>query len=244
MLRVLGTIIGVILIVIVVGFVSGVAALLRTDWDGLRGPLQTAATAAAGRDVTIAGDIALHELRPLTMTVHDVRVANIDPGSRPDMARIDRLTVQVNTRPLLSGSVELTEVRVGGADILLERVGGQANWSFGQQGQAKGGMTVPPLRQVEVEDSQLTYQSAGGTAWDAQIATLRVTADSPTDPVSVALDGSIRDLPMTLDGTLGTLQALRANAADWPVDLTLSLGEARRTRTANAPAGAAGRPAE
>jgi uncharacterized protein involved in outer membrane biogenesis len=227
MLRVLGTIIGVILIVIVVAVVSGVAALLRTDWDGLRSPLQTAATAAAGRDVTIAGDIALHDLRPLTMTVHDVRVANIDAGSRPDMARIDRLTVQVKTRPLLSGSVELTEVRVGGADILLERAGGRANWSFGQKAQAKGGMTVPPLRQVAVDDSQLTYQSAGGTAWDARVTTLQLAAESPTDPLSVTLDGSIRDLPMTLDGTLGTLQGLRTNAADWPVDLTLSLGEAR-----------------
>lgn len=123
------------------------------DWNWLRGPLAAAASARLGRPVAIEGNLDVHpwSLRPRA-EIHGLRIGQ-PAWARGDMARVDRLALQVELPPLLLGRVVLPYVEIRRPDVTLLRLAdGRANWSFGS---GKAGAKLPAIRRFVIDEGRL-----------------------------------------------------------------------------------------
>ena len=146
---------------------AGIAffVLLETfDFDQYRPLIAAEVKAATGRDLEIAGKFHLALSLTPTVSVSDVRFANAPWGSRPDMARLDRLEAEIKLLPLLSGTLAVRQVRLIGADILLETdKAGLGNWLLRPAAAAPpssaGAADAPPtIDRLSIENSVLTFR--------------------------------------------------------------------------------------
>ena len=84
-----------------------IAVLMFLDLSFLSGRLESAAAGAFGRRVNIEGLIRLKPSLWPVFVAEKVRIGNPVWASRPDLARVGRLEVQVALLPLFSGELEL-----------------------------------------------------------------------------------------------------------------------------------------
>ena len=126
----------------VIGLVIIVAGILLAtfDADSLKPRIVAAVKQQTGRDLALQGPIRLGlSLRP-TLTIQGVAFANPPGFSRPEMATLDRLDLQLSLIPLLSHQIEIDRLVLVKPDILLETdAKGRHNWQFAPETAA----TVP-----------------------------------------------------------------------------------------------------
>ncbi len=83
-----------------------------------------------GRALSLRGPLHVDWSPWPTLRASDVRLANLPGGSRPDMARAERIEAQISLPALLLGRIEVTRLTLIGPNILFEQVGGLPNWVF------------------------------------------------------------------------------------------------------------------
>src|SRR5262249_51653394 len=121
---------GLVALIVLAG-IAVFVLLETTDFDSYKPLIAAEVKAATGRDLEIAGKFYLALSLTPTLSVSDVRFANAPGGSRRDMARLARLEAATKLLPLLSGTLAIRQVRLIGADILLETdKAGLGNWLF------------------------------------------------------------------------------------------------------------------
>ena len=130
-------------------------ALAVFDPNAEKPRIQAAVQAATGRALALDGPIGVKFSLVPTLTLDGVALANMPGGSRPQMATVRRVELELALLPLLSRRVEVRRLLLVGPDILLETdAGGQANWLFGQPA-APDAAPAPGARPAE------TAQRAG-----------------------------------------------------------------------------------
>lgn len=218
-----------LLVLLVAGVATAVALLF--DGEALKPRAIEAVRRATGRELTIAGPVRLAWSLTPTVTAERMSLANPPGMSRPAMATLDRLDVQVALWPLLRRRVEVHGLTLIGPDLLLERdAAGQPNWVFTRPAApspeaAPAAPAVPAARLqfsvngVEVRDGRLGWLS--GVRRDTlTIPALQARTESP-GTVRLAGTAALDGVPLDVQGTTGALAA--ADGA-WPLDLTLSGG--------------------
>lgn len=205
MLRKLFLVLGALVILVVIAaFVAPM--LIPKDW--LRDEIKAQAKAATGRDLIIGGDLSLQLLPSAIVNLGDVRFANQEGGSRPDMATLKEMRVHVAVLPLLSSQVEVREFVLVEPDILLEvDKNGRANWDIGSAAPADaagtagggasgqggtGGRGLDSLRlgDVRLIDGRVEYRDArSGTA--EIIEGLNVTLSLPDLDSPLGVEGGL-----------------------------------------------------
>lgn len=224
-----------IVVVLVVALVVTVIAILTTiDPNDYRDVAEDGASDILGRRVLIAGDMTLSVSLNPVVSLEDVRIANREGGSRPDMATIGRLDAEVELWPLLTGTVRVTRLVVSDADVLLETTeDGVPNWRLAERSDADDqpapnteGDGIPFIRQVVVTNSVVSYSRPDGATSRLSLSTASLAADDPEGPVQLALAGALDDRPLSAEATVGPLAALLSGFSDWPVDVSASLGDA------------------
>ncbi len=230
-----------IVIVIVLVAVVGAGVFLATfDANEYRATVEQQVKAATGRDLRLEGPVRAHvfTLTP-AVSARKVRFANAAWGRRPDMARVDRVSVEIAILPLLTGTIQVEGVVLEGADILLERnKAGTGNWVMDtgkaapadRKAASKGGTgALPRVRDVTLRDVTLAWRDAvTGRHMDVRVDRLRVrTADWRSD-VEISLDAAYNDTPVTLEGTVGPLARV-TDDAPWALDLVLQAADAEVT---------------
>ena len=143
----------------IVAAVTALAALVIIfwDWNILRRPIEGWASAAIGRDVTIGGDVDVDLSWTSRVTAERVSIANPDwAPAGGDMARIDRLTFDVRTVPLLlTGALIFPEVEIERPMIeLIREKSGRANWRFGEDGSGAP-LQLPLIGRLIVSDGRV-----------------------------------------------------------------------------------------
>lgn len=145
--------------VFVIAFILFVV-LFDSNW--LRGPIGAAASARLGRTVVIVGDLDIHpwSLKP-RLEARDIRISQptwVKAGG--DMARIDRLAVQLSIPPLLAGRTVLPRLEITSPRVeLIRLVDGRANWTFGDR-KGGGGMKLPVIRRFIINDGRLVVHDS------------------------------------------------------------------------------------
>jgi AsmA protein len=218
------------LVVVAVGI-----AVASFDPNSLKPRIEAAARRATGRDLTLNGKIVLKASLWPTIEASDVAFSNPPGFSRPQMATLRAMDVQIALLPLLTGSLEIGRLVLIQPDILLERnVADQPNWVMtpepraAPQGDASpGGRRRAPIvvQAIRITDGTLAYRDGRtGIVRSLSVAKLDAAATSAESPVSLNTQATYNGTVFTLTGSIGSLDRLadRQATMPWPVDLTLS----------------------
>lgn len=193
------------------------------------------ATAAFGRGVAIES-LRIRPGLATTIEIRGLRLANIPGGSAPDMARLERASATIALLPLLRGEIVLREATAEGLSLLLERdAARRRNWRLrgDAAGPAAPPAAAPPDRgglpligAIRLSRGEVVYRTAGGAALRSTIASATLAAAAADQPLRLSAEGACNDVPIRLEGTLGTPAQLRAGRTPFPVALRASAGEA------------------
>ena len=204
------------------------AAALLFDGAALRARVVAAVGQATGRTLTVAGPVRLGWSLVPTVSMEGVSLANPPGFSRPAMAMVDRLEVQLALWPLLQRRLEVRSLTLVGPDVLLERdAAGRPNWVFSRaEAPAPAGPSSQPgtpasrpqvsVDTIRVRDGRLGWLS-GGALHRLDVPFLG--ADTSASRV-VTIGGTLAadGLQLSVSGTTG---ALSTAGGAWPVDLTV-----------------------
>ena len=223
----LRTVLIAVVVLVVAVAATGVAIIMSTDFNQYRPLVAEKVKAATGRELNLAGDLDVAVSLVPTVVVNDVSFANADWGSRPEMVIVQRLEVEMELLPLLSGDIRVKRVVLVGADILLETdPSGTPNWTFAAveaapAAPAEGGPgRLPTVSSVAIENARLTYRDGvKGTSQTIALTSLSATAPDATSPIEITLEGALNDNPIKLAGSVGAVQSL-LDDRPFPVDLT------------------------
>ena len=82
---------------------------------------------ATGRTLSLDGPLRLTWSLWPTLQVNSARLSNLPGGSRPDMARAERIEAQISLPALLRRRIDVIRLRLVGPNVLFEVVDGQPN---------------------------------------------------------------------------------------------------------------------
>ncbi|MBO0711272.1 MAG: AsmA family protein, partial [Acetobacteraceae bacterium] len=219
----------------VLGAIAWFAA--NVDANPYKPRIEAAVKQATGRDLALKGPIGLKLSLWPTIEARDVAFANAAGGSRPAMARLERLEARIGLLPLLQNRVEIERLVLVRPDILLETdADGRPNWIFAGEPAAPhhppeaapGGGRTPmtlAIRAVSVRDGILTYRDGRtGHSTTITLENAEATADETNGPVQIASRAAFAGNPFTLTGEIGPLARLNdpASRTPWPFRLTLA----------------------
>ena len=152
---------------VVVPAASLAVAVARLDPNDLKPSLIAAVQDATGRTFRMNGDMRISRSLWPTVEVEDVTLANLPGGSRPDMARAERITVELSIPALLSRRIEVTRLTLIGPNILFEQVDGKPNWRFDLPTQAEPDPAPTPdasapyklrIRNAQIVNGMVTWR--------------------------------------------------------------------------------------
>src|SRR3954469_18436648 len=121
--------------IVVVGGVAAMFAILRSvDFNSYKDLVAQQVKAATGRELVLAGDVKVGISLTPHLEIDQVSFRNADWGSEPQMLKLEKLEADVALLPLLSSQIVIKQVRLVGAEILLETdKNGQGNWVMGEK---------------------------------------------------------------------------------------------------------------
>jgi AsmA protein len=195
--------------------------------------VERVATIATGRPVTIGEPFRLRAWPPIEITASDIRVANVDWGTAPELARVASLDAKLDLLAYWhEGRVQVDRLVMAKPEANLE-IGedGRRNWDFGggtasaDGTKPDGPAPIPPfvLADVRVSDGAVAYDDrAAGTSKRAETITLSIEQTGPDQPV--AIDGRLtfEGKPATLTGSLGRPHGAAAGERS-PIRLSLEV---------------------
>ncbi len=199
---------------------------------------------ATGRDLSITGDVSPSLYPVLGATVTQATLSNADWASDENLFSVGEATLGVRVMPLLSGRIEIEEIRLTDAAIALEvSADGEPNWTFEDR---PGGDPASPQnrgaessssagdeeREIELtqigrirlvlENAAITFDNrASGRSFATRDFALAANLESPDQPLEVEGAGVLNDQKFNLSLTLTT--PLKLAGGD-PALLDLSAG--------------------
>ena len=129
----LRTVILLIVAVLVVLPLGAVGYFLTLGPDDLKQLIVARVAAQTGRQMVINGQFDLDLSLTPSLSAEDITFQNAPWGSRPEMARVGHVEVQLDLMPLFGGTLDITRILLKDADILIETdAAGRSNLDFGE----------------------------------------------------------------------------------------------------------------
>lgn len=229
---------GLALSILVLAVVAVVAWTLATfNPDSLKPRLEAEVHALTGRTLALNGPIRLHLSLHPALEVSDVALSNPPGFSRPEMARLGKLSLGLDALALLHGQIAISRLTLDRPDILLERAkSGAVNWRFApaaaKSAPTAGATSTPTaapgggmslfVGAVRLVDATLGYRDdATGKATILHLPSLTLSEASPTAPLVLTATGALGAAPGAVPGavpvavhvTTGSLTVLMGDAA-------------------------------
>ncbi|OSQ38394.1 AsmA family protein [Thalassospira mesophila] len=102
-------VIGALVVVIIVALLV-IPSLI--DWNSYKSEVTTAVNEATGRNLELRGDLSLSLLPFPALSVEDAVLGNVDGATDENMVTVKEVQVSVALMPLLTGNIQVTEVRL------------------------------------------------------------------------------------------------------------------------------------
>lgn len=221
---------------------AGAIAIARFNPNRFKPQITAAVEQATGRKLALNGPISLHASLWPVVQLNDVSLANPPGFSRPAMASLQRLDVQMALWPLLFHRVNIERLALVRPDIWLERnAKGQDNWTFQPQhpqatpsqapAQAGGKQSATQIsvNHLVIDNGSLNYRDdATGQVTTLALHRFEANADSAQQPLHLAADAVYDGNAFTLAATVGPIARLLDTTATvpWPVNASLHSGQA------------------
>lgn len=185
-----------------------------------------------GRDFSIDGEIRLATSLFPTLVVEDATLGNADWASKPVMFSAARTEVQIALLPLLKSDIVLRRIRLQEPVVNLE-IGpeGMGNWKFEdttkQETSAEKGRSLEiDINKLMIEQAAISYHgTTEAEPLKFTIERLNIRPDNFSSELQIDLEANWGDLPVRMEGTMGSLAQLRSDAA-YPLSLSTSVGAA------------------
>ncbi|MDQ6972644.1 MAG: AsmA family protein, partial [Mariprofundaceae bacterium] len=221
----------VALVSLVVIVLVGLTLYLKhQDFNDYKPLLQQAVLDASGRALRIDGDLSLDISLHPALLVEGVHLANAPGGSRAHMLDVERMEVEINLLPLLSGRLLVKRVILLRPDLLLEALpAGGNNWSFATAGSesvtsdetngappgvvvSEQGVLLPEVHHLLVREARVAYRDvAGGRLRTLKLNELEIWQRESRAPLQLRGKGAIGRDGLTFSGELDSLPALLGN---------------------------------
>jgi AsmA protein len=224
-------------------FVIALVVLVATfNANSYKPRIVAAVKSATGRDLTLNGPIGLRFALHPTIELSDVGLSNPPGFSRPEMAKLQALDLQLDLWPLLARRIEVTRLVLVHPDVLLERnARGEPNWLFARAAAPSPAPTAqaPPVagnraeelfvKEFRVENGTIGYRDdRTGHSVILAVRRLAADADSPTSPLRISGDASVDGVGLALAAQTGPLARLQGAAGPpWPMTATLAAAGAK-----------------
>jgi len=228
--RTLLKIMGVLLVALIV---AAVAFALNLDPNDHKDRIVAMIEKETGRTVSFGGPIDLDIGTTTLLVVRDVSFSNPDWGSRPDMATIGLVEVDIRLFPLLGGRIDIERLTLRDADILVESdAQGRSNLEFaGEQGQTNASRDEGGDDDLQLGVGQLRIENVLVTKVDgvtnqtiiAKLDHARAVPAEPGAPLDIDIDGNItlgaNVATIDLAGQVGTSKAILSGGSPVPINL-------------------------
>jgi uncharacterized protein involved in outer membrane biogenesis len=220
--------------IIVVLFITAYIIIASYDFNKLKPRIKTIAKEYTGRELTLGGNIKLGIGLNPRLEVEDVAFQNAAWGSRPQMAQIKKLEIQVALIPILSGEIEVKQLTILNPDIIIEiDKSGKSNLDFDippasetKTSETKGDdetQTVFSIGKVRIEKGKITYKDhQSGITHALMIESLQSEGPAFGEPGDIDLKGSYNKIPFEISGSLGQLSGIFNSDEQWPLNLTIA----------------------
>ena len=247
-------IISVVVVLVVAVVVAGIAIIKSLDFNEYRGLIAEQVKNATGRDLSISGRLDLELSLNPALTVEGVSFANAPWGTRREMVKLKRLSVEVELLPLLTGDIRVKRLVLAGLDLLAETdAKGRGNWELTEPArkaeqpekpEPSSGPSgpLPVVNLVRIEDLTVTYRDGkSGQTKTLSLDNLDVRTDGLGKPMTVSLGGDFNGLAFQASGRLGSLAtlieggepyrvALNATAPGISLEVNGTVAEPRKVR--------------
>ncbi len=219
-------VLAVLAAIVVLVFVTFYIIIATYDFNRLKPRISGAVQEATGRELKLAGDFKFAFGFFPSVSLEGLSLQNSPWGSRPEMARIKRLEIQIALLPLFKGEIRFKRLILSEPDILMETDrSGKSNFDF----ERKGGGVFPPLTfdEIRIENGVLTYRDGKrGKTSALTIEEMKAALPGGENPIELHLKGSYAGRPLEIQGRTGPLSAVFFPEKPWPVNLNARAGAA------------------
>ncbi len=130
--RIVGFVVKAVIFVAAMAAVAAGVAYMLFDGQAFKQQLAKRVVDVTGRVLSVDGSAQLNLSLPPSIVLNNVRLKNAPWGTRADMARIKRVEIRLNPLAAISGGDTVAQLRLEGADVLLEtNSAGIGNWELG-----------------------------------------------------------------------------------------------------------------
>jgi len=223
----------------VIGVGAGAVLIARFDPNAYKPDIVQAVKHATGRDLTLNGKISLKPSLWPTIQVENVALANPPGFSRPVLATVQGLELQLGLLPLLASRIEIDRLVLIHPDILLETdTAGHPNWQMKPEAAPTSAQPGSPVAvksdhaptNVSVDTIHIIGGTIGyrdgktGKITTVTLPKLEASAASPDSLFHVNADAIYSGTTLNLIADTGSINRLqdRAATSPWPVKLTLT----------------------
>ena len=197
--------------------------------------IETAASNAVGREVTIGDNLQLRLLPHTGFHVEDLEIANAEGFDGDYLVRVDEANIGVRIMSLLQGAVEVSRFDLTQPDIILERAAnGDVNWNLAsvsttdaQDGEAQTNEARDVnLGVMRIINGKASYSDAvADKSYVAEAINMTVTLNSLSEPLEANGTMQFQNEPTNVDIVLTSLSQLMANDTS-NLKIDLNIGDA------------------
>jgi len=221
-----------LILLIILSVTACILLGITIDLSNLRPGVETAATAALGRRVTIEGPVTFEFSTWPAIDVRDISIANVPGGTSPTFFKAGHARLKLALLPLLKKEVRIGEVRAD--DIILNLESdkqGHGNWSFGKSpentqkpGESRSrpvpGIAFTGLDKLSLKNITATYFDAAlKKTVSFHLSSMEGKA-SPGKPMALTFQGSLQTHPYNLKILGGPVEELLDKSRPWTFSLT------------------------
>lgn len=195
------------------------------DFNNLKPLLTRIVKEKTGRDLSIQGPIEFEMGLTPSLTVEKVTLQNAPGGTLPEMARAERIELQLALIPLLRKKIQVKKFILKEPKFLLETDrSGKSNLCFQNTGKLSPvGETKAPdlsLGEIDIERGVFIYKG-GKTGKSVSIAVHRLRARSTRhgDRIELEMRGTYASKPFEVSGWVGSMSSLMAPQEPWRLDV-------------------------
>ena len=228
-------ILGIIGLVIVGLIVILYVIVVTYDFNKLKPQITQAVREATGRELTLGGDFKLAFGFSPSISIQAVSFQNALWGSRPEMAKMKRLEIQVALFPLIHKKIQFKRLILVEPDILVETDrSGKSNLEFktaekpkAKEKKEEEGEGLPPLvfDEIRIEKGTVTYRDGKKEkTYSFKIDSLSASLPGGEKPTDLSVKGAFNGHPLEMQGTTGPLAGLMAPGKPWPIKITAKAG--------------------
>jgi len=227
-------ILGISAAVIVVLIVAAYIIASSYDYNKFKPRITALAKQYTGRGLTLGGDIELGLGLFPTLVVNDVTFQNASWGTRPQMAQIKRLEVQIELLPILRGDIHVSRLAVLNPEFLIEiDKSGKSNLEFDvpkepepkdvEDKPADGKQDFIKFKEVQIEGAAFIYNDLQSGKTEAiSIENLQLKSPEFGAPVGIDLKFTYIKTPFQIAGDFGQLSGILNPEEQWPLNLTIT----------------------